>query len=69
MSVHWSLCLRLLLEEAQGTDYDYRRMLLEIICYFFLVKDKYWFYPRLSSLRFLVTQVVWVWVLSHGMGL
>lgn len=48
MPVHGSLCFRLLLEEAQGTGYDYRRMLLEVICYFFLVKDQFWFYPRLG---------------------
>lgn len=40
---------------------------------FFLLKTSFGFtlgqVPRLSSLRFLVTQVVWVWVLSHGMGL
>lgn len=40
---------------------------------FFLLKTSIGFtlgqVPRLSSLRFLVTQVVWVWVLSHGMGL
>lgn len=45
LSLFMGLCFLLLLEEAQGTDYDYRRMLLEIICYFFLVKDQYWFLP------------------------